>query len=228
MRIAITRSRLVATYERWLPEEGDVKITVLDQSHDPGDLDAYDGFVFTGGEDIDPCYYSGPEAGRTLSKAGLNPRDEFEMRLLKSAMDRKIPILGICRGMHLVNVFLGGSLIQDIPTVGKMKHHRVDAREQFHTIEIRKGSMLYSIAHKTACLVNSSHHQAVDKIGTGLAATSYSDDGIIESMEWENPIHNGWMLLVQWHPERLDIDPELSWNLKNEFIRACSENSRLR
>jgi putative glutamine amidotransferase len=118
-------------------------------------------------------------------------------------MERGMPVLGICRGAQIFNVAMGGSLIPDIEAAGFMNHRRGDEPERVHGVHVMNGSILNGIVGVSAGTVNSSHHQAVDAVGRGLAVAARSDDGIIEALEWEDPAGRPFVLLVQWHPERM-------------------------
>lgn len=147
-----------------------------------------DGLVLTGGGDLSPCSYGEPNyASKNLSII----RDQTEFLAIKKYVEKNLPILGICRGMQAVNVFFGGSLFQDVKLHGK-----IASGDRLHTVYTLKGSVMHKVyGEKT--VVNSAHHQAVKRIGKPLKITSYSSDGIIESLEYKN------ILLTQFHPERL-------------------------
>lgn len=185
-------------------------------------LERCDGVVFTGGSDIHPAKY-GREDARRLVHDVDERRDEFESGLFRSALDRGIPILGICRGMQLINVALGGTLIPDVQYAGYDNHEKLpDRREdRRHGIRVVSGSTLHSITGVLEGEVNSSHHQAVDRLGKGLRASAYSPDGLVEGTEWEEPAGNPFLALVQWHPERMkDTESPLARGLLDGFIAA--------
>jgi putative glutamine amidotransferase len=165
-------------------------------------LASADGLLLTGGADVDPGTY-----GETPhpSVTGTSPmRDMAERALIERAMARELPILAICRGMQMLNVALGGSLIQDVPTqvAGALEHSQTPdhARgEPTHTVAIEAGSRLATIVGRDELVVNSMHHQALGRMGAGLAATAWAGDGVIEAAE----LPGRRVLAVQWHPEEL-------------------------
>jgi putative glutamine amidotransferase len=176
---------------------------------EPRELDAVasvvDGVVLTGGEDVDPSEY-GEERG-PMTTSIHRRRDQCELALARLAHERRIPTLAICRGIQLVNVAFGGSLIQDITLEcpSPINHDQSKEREtRVHDVTIEKGSMLAAAVGETGISVNSSHHQAVARIADGLRVTARAPDGIIEGAEWVKD--DWWMLAVQWHPEELVRD----------------------
>lgn len=165
-------------------------------------LKLINGLVITGGDfDIDPKLYGDK---KTSSKVSMKKdRTEFEFKIASQALKKKIPILGICGGQQLINVMLGGTLIQHIPDSfnTEINHEQKNPRDQgSHSVTIKKKSKLFQIVKNTTMFVNSAHHQAVDKLGKNLIASAFSDDGIIEGIETTT---NNYCLGVQWHPEFL-------------------------
>ena len=157
--------------------------------------DVYDGLLLSGGVDIHPRYY-GEMIGGAVNVD--EARDEAEMLLLRRFVEAKKPVLGICRGHQLINVFFGGSLIQHIATADS---HKVEG-DAVHSVESHEGALLTRLYGREFS-VNSNHHQAIDRLGDGLRVTQISkDDGIIEGTEHTSlPI-----ITVQWHPERTTLD----------------------
>lgn len=198
-----------------------VDIVVLDYSKNNfEDLLNCDGLVLSGGKDINPELYG---KGNEVHKCGklIPERDIFELKLIEIAFDKKLPIFGICRGHQIVNISnnFKGSLHCDINSIetGDFLLHSNNTEEGVrHNINIVKGTILEKIFGKNVISVNSFHHQAVDKIGTGLKVSSYAPDGIIESLEWEKENSAPFLLLVQWHPERL-LNEESSKLLINYY-----------
>jgi len=185
---------------------------------------ALDGILFPGGLDIHPSRF-GEE--RHPSVTVDEPLDALELTLARWATEREITTLGICRGQQLLNVSLGGTLIQDLPTAG-VSHPQSDMaiRDHLaHTIEVEAGSRLAAIFGSTSFGVNSFHHQAINQPGRGLKAVGWSPDGVIEAVEsTEHP----WLLAVQFHPENLVGSHEPSRRLFEAFVAACAERSQLR
>lgn len=159
-----------------------------------------DGLLLPGGGDPDPRFYSEPPHP-LLGEVDF-AQDRFEMALFALAQIRGLPVLGICRGMQLVNVALGGSLYQDISLAGAAPLlHRQNAPRSatIHKVEISPDSELYRLLGSSAVYTNSMHHQAVRRAGEGLRVVARAPDGIAEAMENAD----GSLLLVQWHPEAL-------------------------
>lgn len=159
------------------------------------------GIVLTGGEDVAPAEYGATNAG---SHEPHFDRDKFELALVRLAHERNLPVLAICRGVQVVNVALGGTLMQDIPTEcpSTINHDQSEQRSlRVHDVYVESGSKLANAIGATKIVVNSSHHQAVANVAEGLAITARSPDGIIEGVEWQGDFW--WMLGVQWHPEEL-------------------------
>jgi putative glutamine amidotransferase len=168
-------------------------------------LDGADGLVLTGGEDMDPAWY---HADRSPL---LNPpdrqRDLFELALFAAARQREIPILGICRGIQLMNVALGGTLYQDLPSErpGAVNHNASGARtDRSHSVRLAPGSLTAEALGGAAVRVNSFHHQGIRELAPALVASGWSEDGLIEAVEGAEG--QPWMLAVQWHPEEMHAD----------------------
>ncbi|MDR2180800.1 MAG: gamma-glutamyl-gamma-aminobutyrate hydrolase family protein [Synergistaceae bacterium] len=181
-----------------------------------------DGILFSGGEDIDPQYYGEPVAG---SEVIVPERDAQELRLFEAFYQARKPILGICRGIQLMNVFFRGSLIQDILSEekGYLDHSQSDEGgfEPAHSVLVEKGTKLVSLIGEEV-RVNSLHHQAARKIGEGLVVAAQSEDGLVEALERpEYP----FMLGVQWHPERLSGEPHS--NIFEAFVEECAKFKNL-
>lgn len=163
------------------------------------------GVVLSGGEDVAPSEYGAEMSPRT--DAPHRPRDQCELALARMAHDRRVPTLAICRGIQVMNVAFGGTLVQDIPSEcpSALKHDRADARAvRVHDARIEPGSGLERALGTHALSVNSSHHQSVARIAPGLRVTARATDGIVEGAEWV--ADDWWMLGVQWHPEELMKD----------------------
>jgi len=168
-------------------------------------VSAVSGVVFTGGEDVDPAEYGAARSDRTTSVH--QRRDKCELALVELARDRRLPTLAICRGIQVVNVALGGTLVQDIPSEcpSPIEHDLSNERTmRVHEVSIEPRSGLAEAIGATTISVNSSHHQALARVADGLRVTARSRDGIIEGAEWEGD--DWWMLGVQWHPEELVRD----------------------
>lgn len=163
-------------------------------------IDQIDKLLLAGGQDVSPEFY-GEEPHPKLEETNKN-RDEFELALIQEALKQKKPILAVCRGMQLLNVALGGTLYQDLSLYPdwKVKHGQQPTQPQFatHTVNIEQDSCLHKVFGDTT-QVNSYHHQALRKLGTGLRATAWSTDALVEGVESTDPSQR--ILGVQWHPE---------------------------
>src|SRR4051812_21097596 len=165
-------------------------------------LDGVDGLMLTGGEALDPAWY-GADPSPLLSPPSRE-RDLFELALFAVARQRGLPILGICRGIQLINVGLGGTLIQDLPTErpGPVDHRPEGPRDlRSHRVRLAPGSRAAEALGSASVTVKSSHHQAIKDLAPGLRPTGWTDDQLIEAVEssGETP----WLLAVQWHPEEM-------------------------
>jgi len=196
----------------------------IDPTAAPDAIDGVDALLLTGGEDIDPKYFDQPPHEKSGEPHAA--RDACELALARAARDRRTPTFAICRGAQLVNVALGGTLLQDIGSQRTTDiNHDQSARrtERVHAVSVDEGSLLSRIVGAADITVNSSHHQSVDDIAPGLRVTASASDGIVEAIESVDPAW--WMLAVQWHPEELVGTPE-DWDrrLFEAFARAARAN----
>jgi len=159
----------------------------------------FDGLLLTGGVDLDPAYYR--EEPRPGLGAICPDRDGTEIELVRVALERGTPLLAICRGVQVLNVAAGGDLYQDLSSRrGALKHYQdAPGWHASHGVAIERDSLLWRILRTEAARVNSFHHQSVRLLGAGLVATAYSPDGVVEALEGRR----GFVLGVQWHPERM-------------------------
>ena len=187
-----------------------------------GNVDAVsniDGLLLTGGGDVDPDLYGSSEL-RSQAKDVDRNRDDFELEVIRRALEADLPILGICRGLQMVNVALGGSLHIDLKSNGFNEHSPSAHAVLKHSIAIEPNSLLSGLAGGLQQEVNSYHHQAVEQLGKGLASSAQSPDGVIEAAEWMHKEGMSFLLLVQWHPERSNgVHDEFSTNLAKIFLR---------
>ena len=190
-------------------------------------LDRIDGLVLSGGGDIEPHRY-GQEPREQVWRTNFD-RDEFELALVHAAHERKMPVLAICRGMQVVNVAFGGTLIQDIPSAIGSKDHSVIGHAVYdghQPVTIAADSKVAKATGETEMLVNSIHHQAIEKLADGFRPVAWADDGVIEGIEHED---EDWELLgVQWHPEFLGDNFDVpSQRLFNEVVEQARNYSAL-
>ena len=202
------RTGLNSAYVRSLLAAGGVPVVLsplMGPSYASRALDGVDGLVLTGGEDMDPAWY------QTEPHPRANPpsreRDLFELALFAAARQREIPVLGICRGIQVINVALGGTLWQDLPSErpGPVDHSPEAARSaRSHAVRLEPGSVTAGALGATEIRVNSFHHQAVRGLASKLVATGWSEDGLIEAVE--GAPGQPWLLAVQWHPEEMHAE----------------------
>ncbi len=175
-----------------------------------------DGLLLPGGGDMDPKFY-----GQVRIPACGEPnllRDAAEPLLLRAFLAADKPVLGICRGIQVMNAVLGGDLYQDIKPFEHLPHN--DHWAKVHTVTVRRGTLLSRILGQDTVLVNSQHHQAVDRVAPGFTLAALSEDGIVEAIEKPDA---RFCLGVQWHPEWLsDADPAMQ-GLFDAFVNACSK-----
>ncbi len=171
-----------------------------------------DGLLLTGGTDVDPARY-GATPGPNLW--AIEPeRDAFELAVVAAAAERGIPILGICRGIQILNVGCGGTLVADLPSDSGEAHSSMAYPRHVgrHEVTFEAGSVLADL-YGSSAMVNSYHHQAVEAVGSGLNVVARAKDGVVEAVEHEN----GRIIGIQWHPEMMRIqEPIWDW-----FIKAC-------
>ncbi|MCB0075949.1 MAG: gamma-glutamyl-gamma-aminobutyrate hydrolase family protein [Anaerolineales bacterium] len=187
--------------------------------------DELDGIFLCGGVDIDPTAY---DAKRHFLCGTTDPdRDATEIQLVRWAVQDHKPVFGVCRGVQVINVACGGTLHQDVAQAypNSIKHDYFPVQGRYerhlltHSVEVDAHSDLGRMLGVPRLKVNSMHHQAIDRLGNGLIATSWSPDGVVESVE---SINNHYLLGVQWHPEELaDTDPRMR-RLFRYFIREAS------
>ena len=175
-----------------------------------------DGLLLPGGGDMDPKFY-GQERIPACGEPNLL-RDAAEPLLLRAFLAADKPVLGICRGIQVMNAVLGGDLYQDIKPFEHLPHNGHWAK--VHTVTVRRGTLLSRILGQDTVLVNSQHHQAVDRVAPGFTLAALSEDGIVEAIEKPDA---RFCLGVQWHPEWLsDADPAMQ-GLFDAFVNACSK-----
>ncbi len=217
------RVRLGVSYARAVEHAGALPVLVpplLRPEHAAGILDAADALLLTGGEDVDPARYGAPRHATVTDVS--TERDATEIALVEAALVRGKPVLAICRGIQLMNVAFGGTLIQDIPSErpDAVAHDSDDAQRavRVHDVRVDPGTRLAGALGVVALRVNSFHHQAPDRIAARLRAIAWSPDGIVEGVEWRES--DWWAVGVQWHPEELDGRWEAG--LFNAFVERAA------
>ncbi len=180
----------------------------LDDGQADDVIDLLDGLDLCGGDDLDPQTYGAVDGGRTHGASART--DRWELALARRAVERELPILGICRGMQLLNVALGGTLVQDLSAPGTPHPPTPDdpaaVMAQRHPITIRPGSRLAGIYGTEERVVNTIHHQGLDRVAEGLEPVAWAPDGVVEAVEAADPAVD--LLAVQWHPEKIVDDGE--------------------
>ena len=216
------RVRLTVAYVTALENAGLIPLIVPPLSLDGAAaaiLDSVAGLVLTGGEDVDPARYGEKRHKKVRSVNAA--RDATEASLIEQAKAMGKPVLAICRGIQILNVALGGTLVQDIPSqIGTTIAHDEDTPRdaRSHEILIESGSLIATAVGAEHVTVNSFHHQSVARVADGMRVTARSPDGVIEGLESTNS--SWWVMAVQWHPEEMTDSPE-PWDrgLFNAFAR---------
>ena len=190
-------------------------------------IEGLDGLLLSGGSDLDPRHYGeepSPELGPTIPE-----RDAFEVALLEAALGRGIPVFGICRGLQVLNVVLGGTLYQDLPSQfggDVLKHRQATPKWQAtHEVEVRVGSYLAGLVGGRVAKVNSYHHQGIKDLAGGLVVSARSSDGVVEAVEGTN-LSNHWLLGVQWHAEAMRGADRQQRALFEAHVSAAEHHAR--
>ncbi|MCX4736955.1 gamma-glutamyl-gamma-aminobutyrate hydrolase family protein [Streptomyces sp. NBC_01363] len=194
-----------------LAERGAVPVQLPYEAIGPDLVDRLDGLVVSGGQDVHPVTLDidGPP-----TDPGSDPRrDRHEIELITCAIERGTPLLGVCRGLQILNVALGGTLVPDL-LAGEIDHRSPgrEVADETHDVRFLTGSVMSGI-YGERTRVNSLHHQAVDRLGSGLTVTGRAPDGVVEAVE----LGGAPVVGVQWHPEWRTHDPIFSW-----LVRAAS------
>ena len=226
--IAVAQNRRMNDYVESIRRAGGEPVEVVPGAETPEQiLSRVDGLMLTGGGDVDPALYG--EVANTTFQAAEDGRDDFEIALSRAAVASGIPFLAICRGMQVLNVALGGTLVQDIPTMvnGALHHSVAEPRYHIaHEVWVANGSRLYQlmkdILEGESCQVNSRHHQAVKQVAPGWEVSGTAPDGVIEAIEQPG---DTFRLAVQWHPENFFRTGEFR-PLFEGFIEAASKARR--
>jgi putative glutamine amidotransferase len=206
-----------------------VLLPLKDQEERDRLIPTLDAFVLPGSSaDIDPREYQGENTGH--SEKADKQRENADKAVLKFALAEKKPVLAICYGLQMLNVYQGGSLIQDIPEALPNRPHAVPhgttdiaagakGGDQDHDAVLTAGSMLAKLAGSPVVHINSRHHQAIDRLGENLRVTALAPDEIIEAVEWTGD--SNWIVGVQWHPERMPPEHTFSKRLFEELLTAA-------
>ena len=190
-----------------------------------GAYERIDGLLLPGGADVDPAHYGA--APHPAVEDIDQDRDRVELLLCRRAIAEGLPLLGVCRGLQLMNVAMGGTLVQHIPDElpDSELHHDSSVRSGFsrdhlaHAVSVAEGSALAELLEARSVLVNSSHHQAIDQLAPALRASATAADGVIEGVE--GPPGGAFCIGVQWHPEAFGQDNPVTRRLFSAFIDAA-------
>ncbi len=211
---AKTRFKISKNYSDAVLLAGGIPVMLFPDTPFP---DFVQGILFTGGGDIDPLLF-GEEP--ILQNGEISPlRDAYELHLCKEALQRALPLLGVCRGMQIMNIATGGSIYQDIgvQTHSTLKHNQQAPRSYAtHSIQIQQDSLLAALWQTKSIVVNSVHHQAVSKLGAGFMISAKSTDALTEAIE--NPEYD-FVVGVQWHPEAMQTKEQMA--LFERFVQAA-------
>jgi putative glutamine amidotransferase len=187
-------------------------------------LAAFDGLLLAGGGDIEPARYG---AADHPAQYGTDPdRDELELALARAAVGLGTPTLGICRGVQLLNVAFGGTLVQHLPDLdgqdGQRVEHRNEAKQAMHGLRVEPGSRLAEALGQTGAEGLSHHHQGLDRLGDGFRAVAWAPDGQVEGIERDQ----GWTVGVLWHPESTAHADPVQLRLLRAFVAVASERGQ--
>ena len=226
LKIGITVSATnYANYPRWIKGDDDIEIIELSfEKENLSEVSNCDGIVLTGGVDIHPGFHlTNYSLHYDNAPKDFNVRrDEFEFSVLERSLELEIPILGICRGLQLINCFYKGTLVLDLGKKNNV-HKKNSDDDKIHGVKIVDKSLLHEICGIDSGIVNSAHHQVIDKLGNSLRVAANSEDGVPEAVELKEKYP--FFLAVQWHPERMkEKDSPLTKNIREAFLKACKKS----
>lgn len=223
-RNAVETSVLQSAYSNWIEKAGGIPVTIpipLYTSEIISLIEKVDGVLLSGGDDLAPSFYN--ERPLAPNCNGDLRRTWIETVVIRDAIQLKKPIFGICRGIQQLNVVLGGSLYQDIPIqMGNAIEHSQSGMLYAHTVLVESNEFTNQFFGKSSFQTNSSHHQAIKKVGDGGIVLATAEDGVIEAVTWKKYRAIG----VQWHPERIPND-EVSQRLANWFVDICANRATI-
>lgn len=226
LKIAVSKQS--EAYAAWLQRNTDtielINLYPMSLGEALKTLEGCDGLLITGGEDVFPGLYGKIED--TLRCGSFDQGlDSLEIMSIALAVEKKMPLMGVCRGEQIINVALGGSLIIDIPedfdTV--VIHRQQDYMRCFHSMHSVPGTMLFDLSGTETDSVTSNHHQAIDQLASGLQICAYAADSLPEAITWKNNEDKGFLLAVQWHPERMRKNHPFSDPLALAFLQSAEQ-----
>jgi len=231
IKIAISKAVPIETYQnyvKWI-KYGDSTVVYYDMYHLEYDsamalLKTCNGLLLTGGTDIFPARY-GKERDTARCWTPDFKRDTMEVNLLNTALKNGIPIMGVCRGLQMINVEMGGKLYIDLPTDldTLVKHQNSGTYKAMHEVVVMKNSLLHEISGIELGKTNSNHHQGIEVLAPGLDAIAHTPDGLTESIELDEQ-YTQFLLAVQWHPERMEYSNPLSGKLAKRFMQEARDH----
>src|ERR1035438_9537196 len=220
-------------YWNWFTEQDlqqDIELVELSfEKNNVQDIYTCDAFILTGGVDIEPSFYGEGIDYDNRPDSFQTDRDLYEQKIFEYSQKQNLALLGICRGMQHINVLKGGKLVQDLGHLNEI--HRKEQQDKLHEVKVEKGSLLNEITAVNFGIINSAHHQAIDKraLGQNLLVNAYSDtlDATIEGIELKDKTGRAFMLCVQWHLERLEGKEEspFSKNIKERFLKEVRKTT---
>ncbi len=222
--MVIAVSKLAPNYETWLkvlcPDVTILNMYTLPLIEAMKQASGASGILLSGGTDIHPAFYDRIEEIHFCSEID-EKRDILELGLIQMSFSKKIPLLGICRGLQMLNVVGKGSLYADIPSKLKSEIAHAGTEDQWHEVSVAEGSALNRLTGILHGEVNSAHHQAIDSLSPMYDASAFSPDGLVEAIEIHHSHDHPFCMAVQWHPERMDIANPLSGLVGKAFVDAC-------
>jgi len=229
VRIGITESDTnFLNYPAWIQGDGVEVIVLSYKNENKEDFPRCDGFLLSGGVDMHPSAYGNSRVDYPWATNFNEARDAFELEVFQYACLHEKPVLAICRGLQVVNVALGGNLIQDLQEQGFSNHRKGAEADREHLISVEPSSLLFSIAGQSQGLVNSAHHQGLDRLAESLRVSAWSDDRVVEAIEYKDFDQKPFFLGVQWHPERLriqDSNTPFSMHIRQAFLDAAKPSN---
>ena len=215
------RAFVYLTYVESLRKAGAIPLIIPPQPENAAEIvEQLDGIVLAGGDDCDPSLYNEERHPKCVELMDVR-RQENDLSLAKLAREKGIPTLGICLGLQMMNVASGGSLIQDIDSQveTEIQHASKPEDRARHDVLIEQGTQLSTLLPAVECNVNSSHHQAIGRVGGGLRVTAHAPDGVVEGLE--DPRHP-FYIGVQWHPEDMNGEHSAT-KLFEAFLKAAKQ-----
>lgn len=229
VRIGITESDTnFLNYPAWIQGDGVEVIVLSYQNENKEDFSRCDGFLLSGGVDMHPSAYGNSRVDYPWATNFNEARDAFELEVFQYACLHEKPVLAICRGLQVVNVALGGNLIQDLQEQGFLNHRKGAEADREHFISVEPSSLLFSITGQSQGLVNSAHHQGLDRLAESLRVSGWSEDRVVEAIEYKDFDQKPFFLGVQWHPERLRIQDSytpFSMHIRQAFLDAAKPSN---